>query len=137
MKKLALLLTIFILNSIFLFFSFIHFLFNDTYDLIIARSIPRYENATVWEPKGISSPDVGPFGEITLHTSDSIDKIGSYYANVLPTQGWKNEGWKTQEHIEGKSIHFTKIIQGKPYDLSIQDGFSDNTFKMINISRQL
>ena len=109
---------LFFLIGFFVSLSFIiSFVAGDIPDYIVARSIPRYPNASRWKASANSGfPDGRPSGTVNFLTNDIPQSVYDFYQTELPKSGWKSKHVGQAENIE---YLFIKRLGNHKYSLSI------------------
>ena len=91
-------------------------------DLVIAKSVPRYPNATKWDVSAsncfISACDPG--GIVFYITNDTAESVINFYVLELEKEGWDNTEINLEYGNPG-SASFEKELNGAKYTLRVSN----------------
>lgn len=108
---------------------FLFLFLGDPIDYLVARTIPKYPNATEWKVEATSGfPDGRPGADISFYTGDNYDSILAFYSPRLKAQGWKEDvkyptgvgGLDLADGLKAIEANYTMRILSMPFTISIR-----------------
>jgi len=110
-------------------------------DLLVAKTIPKYPNATSWLVSATTGfPDASPSGNISFETNDTGDSVIDYYKMELEKLGWTKQATSS---VPGYAPYatFKKTIGGTTFtahvtkDQTIQYSSQRGRFSIVSHGR--